>query len=53
MNTDKMFKILGLRAESHDDCQFQEKADMEIAEIRLHCIQHQDIRPAPLIQALL
>ena len=50
--TDKRHEILGFRAEAESNRKLEEEADMEIAEIGLDRIQHEDVPFTPFEEAL-
>jgi len=50
--TDKRHEILGFRAEAESNRKLEEEADMEIAEIGLDRIQHEDVPFTPFEKAL-
>lgn len=49
---DKGLEITGFGAEAEGDREFEEKADVEVAEVGLYCIQKQDDLLTPLVESL-
>ena len=48
----KRYEILSLGTETESDCQFEKKADMEVAEIRLNGIEQKYVLFAPFEKSL-